>query len=74
MTKHLREIDLKLISDCDKAGFTTQMTSSLLFASTSKHWLSSQVEYILTRESKKILKDGIADSKLSLASKLKKTI
>ena len=70
MTKHLREIDLKLISDCDKAGFTTQMTSSLLLASTSKHWLSSQVEYILTRESKKILKDGIADSKLSSASKL----
>ena len=28
MTKHLREIDSKLISDCNKAGFTTQMTSS----------------------------------------------
>ena len=70
MTKHLSEIDLKLIADCEKSGFTTQMTSSLLFVTTKKKWLSSQIDYILNRATKKILKDGIPDCKLSSASKL----
>ena len=70
MTKHLSEIDLKLIAECEKSGFTTQMTSSLLFVTTKKKWLSSQIDYILNRATKKILKDGIPDCKLSSASKL----
>ena len=70
MTRHLRATDLKLISDCETAGFSTQMTSSLLLAVTKKKWLSSQVKYVLTRAEKNIIRNDIPDSKLSSASKL----
>ena len=66
----IKATDLKLISDCEKAGFSTQMTSSLLFSVTKKKWLSSQVKYVLTREAKNIIRNDIPDCKLSSASKL----
>ena len=42
-------IYLKLNVDCKKAGFSTQMTSEILFVTTKKKLLSSQVSYILTK-------------------------
>ena len=70
MTSHLKETDLKLISDCEKSGFITQMTSSLLLVVTKKKWLSSQLKYVLTREAKKIIRNDIPDTKISSASML----
>ena len=43
LVQHLKQCDLKLIADCDSAGFSTQMTSALLYASTSKN--SYQLNY-----------------------------
>ena len=70
MVQHLKQCGLKLITDCDKAGFSTQMTSALLYASTSKKFLPAQLSYVLSKKSLSILQNDNKDSKLSSASKL----
>ena len=62
--------DIELIKNCDASGMSSQMTSELLHKSTKKKWLSSQINYVMSRKSEDIIEHDIQDAKWSSASKL----
>ena len=67
---HLRDQDLKLIQDCEKAGFSPVMTSALLYEIINKKFLPAQLSYVLKRKKLDILQNDMPTCDMSSASKL----
>ena len=66
----MRDQDLKLIQDYEKAGFSTVRTSALLYEITNKKFLPAQMSYVLKRKELDIFQNYMPTCDMSSASKL----